>query len=193
MTELVYRTLDPLSLNPSDCELQARLRAPISEFENEVKAALSDIKALIKPRYAAARVKLNYTQDGVDFGFGEVKSKALLKNLDSADEAFVVACTLGAEADRLVLSTKTSPSRAFVLDACASALAEALIDACETEIGKGLTLRPRFSPGYADFPLSHQPYLLKFLDADRRLGIFVSESLLMTPRKSITAVIGISG
>ena len=50
----------------------------------------------------------------------------------------------------------------------------------------------RFSPGYGDLPLDLQPALCAALDAQRRLGLTVTDSLLLNPVKSVTAVIGLS-
>ena len=52
-------------------------------------------------------------------------------------------------------------------------------------------LRPRFSPGYGDLPLDFQKEFLKITDASRKLGISLNDSLLMSPSKSVTAIIGI--
>lgn len=57
---------------------------------------------------------------------------------------------------------------------------------------KGLYLRPRFSPGYGDFPLSAQKEILDGLEAGKRIGITLTEGYLMMPSKSVTAVIGVS-
>ena len=57
---------------------------------------------------------------------------------------------------------------------------------------KGLYLRPRFSPGYGDFPLSVQKQILDGLEAGKRIGITLTEGYLMMPSKSVTAVIGVS-
>ncbi|MBR3258643.1 MAG: vitamin B12 dependent methionine synthase, partial [Eggerthellaceae bacterium] len=46
-------------------------------------------------------------------------------------------------------------------------------------------------PGYGDLPLEVQPDLLGLLDASRRLGITLSDSLLMSPTKSVTAIVGL--
>jgi cobalamin-dependent methionine synthase I len=57
---------------------------------------------------------------------------------------------------------------------------------------RGLYLRPRFSPGYGDFPLECQTALAGALELNKRIGITLTDSLLMAPSKSVTAVIGIS-
>ena len=50
----------------------------------------------------------------------------------------------------------------------------------------------RYSPGYGDLPLSLQGDLLWLLDAPRRVGLTVSPSHILLPRKSVTAILGIS-
>ena len=52
---------------------------------------------------------------------------------------------------------------------------------------------PRFSPGYGDYPLSVQRELLQLTDAPRRIGLTLTPGDMMTPSKSITAVIGLAG
>ena len=56
----------------------------------------------------------------------------------------------------------------------------------------GRFLTDRFSPGYGDLPLSLQADFLRATDAGRKLGITVNDSFLMTPCKTVTAVIGLS-
>ena len=56
----------------------------------------------------------------------------------------------------------------------------------------GLYCRPRFSPGYGDFDISHQRDLSRLLDTPRKIGLTVTESCLLAPIKSVTAVIGLS-
>ena len=53
------------------------------------------------------------------------------------------------------------------------------------------SLRPRFSPGYGDFDLGAQRDILNVLNADKILGIKLGSNLLMTPKKTITAVQGV--
>ena len=51
----------------------------------------------------------------------------------------------------------------------------------------------RYSPGYGDLPLTLQPQLLSLLDAARQIGLTLTDTCLMTPRKSVTALFGLSG
>ncbi|MDR1210067.1 MAG: hypothetical protein LBK41_07120 [Clostridiales bacterium] len=111
------------------------------------------------------------------------------------ERCILAAVTLGAEADRLIESARiVSVYEGYMTDAAASVLAERRLDASvlagsgENAAGSGKN-RPRFSPGYGDLPLSVQTEFLSFLDAGRRIGLFASQDGLLTPRKSITAVI----
>ena len=86
-------------------------------------------------------------------------------------------------------------SRAVMLDVCGSALVEAGCDQAQEEIAArfpGMYLTDRFSPGYGDLPLEIQPVICRLTDAQRRLGVHVTPSLLMNPQKSVTAIIGLA-
>ena len=48
----------------------------------------------------------------------------------------------------------------------------------------------RYSPGYGDLPLEIQKDVFRALDCERSIGVTLTESLLMQPSKSVTAVIG---
>ena len=115
--------------------------------------------------------------------------------LREAKKAALLLCTLGLSFDAHLRSVQARDmARAVMLDACGSALAEAGCDQAEAEIRAlfpGLYLTDRFSPGYGDLPLQVQPGLLSALDAQRRLGVYMTDSFLMNPSKSVTAVIGL--
>ena len=86
-------------------------------------------------------------------------------------------------------------ARAAMLDACGSAWVEAGCDAAEEEISARfpeLYRTDRFSPGYGDLPLTIQKDVCALLDAPRRLGVQVTDSFLLNPSKTVTAVIGLS-
>ena len=55
-----------------------------------------------------------------------------------------------------------------------------------------LFMTPRFSPGYGDSPLEMQEQVLDLLDAKDQLGITLSKGYMMSPSKSITAIIGLA-
>ena len=119
-------------------------------------------------------------------------SATLIKNLQGCREVFVFAVTLGLGVDRLLTQLSlVSPSKHFITDALASAMAEAAADKAEEIIKGTLACRPRFSPGFGDLSIELQPRILNLLNAQRLLGITTNNSLLMSPGKSVTAIMGI--
>ena len=111
-------------------------------------------------------------------------------------QAALLACTLGPGFDTLLRTEQARDmSRAVLLDACGSVWVEAGCDQAEHELAArfpGRFLTDRFSPGYGDFPLDIQPAICTALDTRRRLGLHVTDSLLLNPVKSVTAVIGLA-
>jgi len=116
--------------------------------------------------------------------------------LEQCDQVVLMACTLGTQFETLLRREQARDmSRAVILAACGSAWVEAGCDQVEQELAHCLPNRyrtDRFSPGYGDLPLSLQPKICAALDTQRRLGLYVTESYLMNPSKSVTAIIGLS-
>ena len=116
--------------------------------------------------------------------------------LARCDRVVLLCCTLGVRFDTLVRNQQVRDmSRTVMLDACGSAWVEAGCDAAEKEIADrfpGMYLTDRFSPGYGDLPLTLQKHICAILDTQRRLGVHVTESSLLNPQKTVTALIGLS-
>lgn len=115
--------------------------------------------------------------------------------LADCQHAAVLVCTLGAEFDLWMKQLQARDmARAVMLDALGSAYVEAGCDAAEDAIRArfpGMHLTDRFSPGYGDLPLDTQPELAALAGASR-IGVTVTDSLLMNPQKSVTAIVGIA-
>ncbi|MEZ3469601.1 MAG: Vitamin B12 dependent methionine synthase activation subunit [Schaedlerella sp.] len=137
-------------------------------------------------------------EDGETVWFGSltVKSKSLGKNLRGCDKIVLFGATLGIGVDQLLSRTsKTDMAKTVVLQACAAALLEEYCDECQERIrqemeSEGRYLRPRFSPGYGDFPIECQRDMVRMLDCAKSIGLTLTESCMMAPSKSVTAVIG---
>ena len=122
----------------------------------------------------------------------------IAKHLEHCNRCVLLAVTLGIQMDAFQRKMAVEDMAAAVaIDAAASVLAEALAEQAEQQLRaeqrqKGCYLTGRYSPGYGDFPIAVQNQLITLLDAPRAIGLFVTDSHLLTPRKSITAVCGIS-
>lgn len=127
-----------------------------------------------------------------------LKSNHLVKNLKSCHKVIVFAATIGIEADKLLHRYEISNmAKASVAQACGAACIEAYCNKLQLELkqkaeGMGLVLRPRFSPGYGDLPLETQESIFTMLDCAKRLGLTLTDSMLMYPTKSVTAFIGLT-
>lgn len=161
---------------------------------------LAELWEVCEPRHLTGNFPLKLEpEDRIDGGCFQAQSRNLSKNLKDCGEIVVFAATLGTGADYLIHKYgRLELSRAVAMQAASTAMIEAYCDqVCRSlrqELeNKGLYLRPRFSPGYGDFPLACQPDLLNALEAGKRIGIKLTDSLLMLPSKSVTAVMGISG
>ena len=122
--------------------------------------------------------------------------KSAGKMLAQCHRAVLLVCTLGSAFDSAMrMEQARDMSRAVMLDVCGSALVEAGCDQAQEEIAArfpDMHLTDRFSPGYGDLPLEIQPVICRLTDAQRRLGVHVTPSLLMNPQKSVTAIIGLA-
>lgn len=149
-------------------------------------------------RFLVREYPLTLGEDGtVDAVCFRTVSKNLSRNLTGCEKILLMAATLGTEVDRLLARYgKYQVSRAVVLQAAATAFIEDCCDGLcarwkEEYKAQGLYLRPRFSPGYGDFPITCQGPVLDALEAGKRIGITLTDSSLMLPSKSVTAVIGL--
>ena len=162
-------------------------RAPGEALEARIDAMLEAAEGAMRP----ARVWCRF-----DDVFGGADSASLAKHLAGCHAVYLVCGTIGAAFDALQRKTAAlSPSDAFILQAIGAAAIEAWMDETEGEIRReledGEALVPRYSPGYGDYPLAEQRRLLSLLDASRRIGVSLTDSLLMVPSKSVSAVIGV--
>ena len=113
-------------------------------------------------------------------------------------EAVLLAATLGADSERMLLREQTKdPTNALILDAVLSSAIEAVCDQLEAElrdkaVKDGLFLTDRFSPGYGDMPIAQSKAICEVLNTGRTIGLTVSQSGILMPRKSVTAIMGIS-
>ncbi len=168
---------------------------PEAELSALTEACLSSFSSIVRYRACFLVFPIQGTDRGVDFGAFFAPGKSLAKNLSGCDRAIVFAATTGMEAElQRKRAAVTSPAQALVLDAIGTAAVECFCDAlCDRwrEEYAGSFLRPRFSPGYGDLPLSLQRPLLSCLDSSRKAGITLTDTLLMIPQKSVSAIVGI--
>ena len=136
-------------------------------------------------------------ENELKIGNVEIYSRNLRTNLKDCKQVVLFAATLGAEVDRLIRKMQVvDMAKAVVMQACAATLLEEYCDELQQKIAErmqeqGKYIRPRFSPGYGDFSIQHQKDVLAMLETSKRIGVTMTDSYMLTPTKSVTAVIGI--
>lgn len=154
------------------------------------RAEMPEISALLDECLREVRSVLRFSVCWAEYPVpAEIRSRDLRKNLAGCDRVVVFAATVGLELDRRIgRYSRVAPSKAVMLQAIGAERIEALCDAFQREIG---CLRPRFSPGYGDLPLAAQREIFRALAPERHIGVSLNDSRLMSPSKSVTALIGV--
>ena len=174
-------------------EAALRLKIPPEYTDENIAGCEKKLRQVLACRYAYVKVPVTLKDGKIcDIGFGKIESRDLSKALSGCSSAYILGVTTGIGVDRLISRLSViSKAQCFITDALASAAAESLCEYADNEL-RGTGKKPlRFSPGYGDLPLSVQPDVLGMLGASETLGITLNSSLLMTPVKSVTAVMGI--
>jgi len=127
--------------------------------------------------------------------FTSVKLANAIRN---SEEVYCFVATIGSKIDRKIqrLMKERRYADAYVLDAIGSISAENIVEQYYQHIAKeaekerrGVTLR--FSPGYCDWPLDQQRNLFAVFYDNSPVNVTLSESCLMSPRKSVSGIFGI--
>ena len=197
---MVNRKLYPA---PPVCRREALRYAGCREETPEVAGLLDEVleQALPALTYQVCWREFPISVNGgvCELGFARVNSAALAKNLAGCGKIVLFGATVGVGMDRLIARYgRTSPAKGVMAQALGAERIEALCDAfcgelAERKGAEGLFLRPRFSPGYGDLPLALQTDIVAVLDCPRQIGLTLNSSLLMSPSKSVTAIVGLSG
>ncbi|MEG2839503.1 MAG: vitamin B12 dependent-methionine synthase activation domain-containing protein [Lachnospiraceae bacterium] len=159
--------------------------------------SFEELELIVNAKIVYRIFKLSMEEpDKLQIGSLQVVSKDLARNLKGCKKVALFGATLGIEVDRLMRRYGVSDtSKMVVLQACATAMLEEFCDEQEEKIKDSLTeicdLSVRFSPGYGDFPIQLQKEILQILDATKQIGLSMTDSYMLTPVKSVTAVIGI--
>ena len=174
-------------------EAELSLRLGTKEKSAETEECIQQLLKHADCRYCYVRVPVTFfTSDRFMLGDFTVTSRALGKNLKECKECFLLSVTIGSGVDRLIARLGvTSPSRQFITDGAASALAEGVCERVCNLLSEQNRCRPRFSPGFGDFLLTYQPELLRLTGAAKQIGLTLTDAYFLTPFKSVTAVMGI--
>ncbi|MCD8332563.1 MAG: hypothetical protein LUB60_00250 [Clostridiales bacterium] len=164
------------------------------EVEAQIRTCMAEVRKYAAPRLVYSRLPV---EDGAVRGL-PMEGEDIRALLEPCQEAVLLAVTLGSQIEQALMRREvTDMADAVIMDSCASVAVENVCDCFEEDMrelaaAEGLFLTSRFSPGYGDLPLDTQRRLCEALNTVRRIGLTVTENYIMVPRKSVTAVMGIS-
>lgn len=196
------RQLDNNAINVDKSEALRYLNYKSHIVDDEttklLEESIAELKEISELKYVYEVFDIIKENDNIFFknSMINIKSKDLQDLFKHSEKAVVMAATLGFEVERRIkYYSLTNLSKAVIFDACAASYIEALCDFAEAEIKvlaakDGCNITFRYSPGYGDVPISHQESILAALNAQKFIGLSVSDSSILIPRKSVTAFIG---
>jgi len=183
----------PVKLNPFKVSRILRLDLDSKENRLLLDRMIDKISGMLAPRaYFRAAYISGKGSSTIRFGGISFKSRVLRKNLDAVERAFPYVVTIGPKLEKIA-GTSGDLLEQFYL--------EALADFALGEARRGLELRIRkqygvgklssMSPGsLEDWPITEQVPLFSLLgDVETRIGVRLTDSLLMVPRKSISGML----
>lgn len=168
-----------------------------AQTEGYIETALS----LIRLQGAARRLPIQPEgKSSVSLpGEATFESRRLVKFLSGSDEILLMGATAGPEIMAAIQEDAAgrNVTRGVVLDAAASEVVDAALDwimAYYNQIlrreGKRL-LSTRYSAGYGDLALENQRTMYHLL-ALEKIGVEITETCMLVPEKSVTAITGIT-
>lgn len=176
----------------------AGVRKLTPDMEEILAQCLDETEGKLTYRVCWGEFSLSDDGNFLDIGFAKLKSNDLAENLKGCSSIVVFAATVGIEIDRLIARYgAAAPTKALFFQAIGAERIESLCNLFYKEIedekkklGKGV--KPRFSAGYGDLSIYVQNDIFRALNPQKRIGVALCESMLMSPSKSVTAIVGIS-
>ncbi|MDD4991230.1 MAG: vitamin B12 dependent-methionine synthase activation domain-containing protein [Paludibacter sp.] len=117
--------------------------------------------------------------------------------IKEATQVALFLCTAGEDFTRMTnaLNEQGDIMEAYIQDAIGSLTVENAMDKIQKSLKdelytQQLKISNRYSPGYCNWPLFDQTSLFELI-GENPTGIQLSDSCLMTPRKSVSGIIGI--
>lgn len=187
--KLITNALRYMKVPPPDSQSE--------ELISIVKNAFERLEKYIIPRCIFGRFHIIHFDGGIEIEGAYIYSSNIAKLTSLSNECYLLAATLGHEVDRQIsISQQKNMLDGIALDACASVRVDSFIDYfIRKEIVPGLKdgekLTPRFSPGYGDLNMNVTEDIITILNAAKHIGLSVTRSMMMSPIKSVTAIIGI--
>lgn len=176
-----------------------------SDLSYKIKQCIEKTKEIINPRFIFRKYEIKKSK------ISNIKNEVYLEGsnlilqsddvynlLLECDECILMSATLGLEIEREIRKlTYTDLTKGIIIDACATTAIEEVCDIVQDNIAKKLLkedkyITYRYSPGYGDLSIEKNVDINNLLNSQKEIGLTVTNSGIMIPRKSVVALIGVS-
>jgi len=162
---------------------------------NNAKEVIAETHSLIKPAAIYTIIEVtNFEHQRISFEGGSFEGPLVGKAMAGADHLNIAVCTIGGELEQKVKELMAEdPITAVALDGAGTAALRRVSQTVEDMISKkacemDLALGMRAQPGQEGWPIEQQRLVFSLLPADK-IGVHLTESCLMIPRKSVSFII----
>lgn len=167
----------------------------ISSINNIVDEIIDEGKAVAVPKYIIEKQEIiNRKENSLFLNNGLIlKGKTIKRHLENCKEVLILVATIGFDIDKKILSYQSiNSTKAIILDSTGSAIIEEVMENINNMLlEKYGRLTYRFSPGYGDLPIETNKKIIEKYNLYRRIGLSINDAFLMSPSKTVTAIIGI--
>ena len=186
------------SIDKAETLRYAGLRDKRSFSDELVQKACNEALLLATPK-ASWNIYKYDASSGTVFAAPPYKlsGENITSHLENSTEVAVIAVTIGKDLEDSLTGIFNSGqyTHGLLLDAAGTAAVEDAADTVSNLIAEqakrnGLSAVSRFSPGYGDWDIKDQQKILQ-LAGGETINITVTETSMLVPRKSITAIIGL--
>lgn len=185
-----------LEIDAAETRRYAGLRKAQNFGEKNIRAACEEALLLIDVRGAWELYDYKNCTVASEPPF-TIAGNSIIKHLDGCEKVICMAATVGFEIEREINKKfeRGEYLNSVLLDAAATCAVEQAADLMEKNFAAkfakdGYKMRWRYSPGYGDWELTAQEKLFKISGAEQ-IGMSLSSALMLEPRKSVTAIIGL--
>lgn len=175
------------------------------DLSNLIDESIEETKKIINPKFVLRRypIKKISKENGkkqviLENGNLILESNDIYNLFEKCDECILMATTLGLDIEREIRKlTYTNLTKGVIMDACATTAIEEVCDVVQENIAKNLLsedryITYRYSPGYGDLSIDKNIDINNILNSQKEIGLTVTNSGIMIPRKSVVALIGVS-
>ncbi|MBQ8163885.1 MAG: hypothetical protein IJZ93_05945 [Clostridia bacterium] len=192
---MIHANAHDMKINTNALLRRLKISKPDESMQHLITECINIVydNANLRAVYRSNKITVDKEKNEIDFGYMKLQSCNLRVNLTGCNEAFVFVATLGVEIDRIIEKySKVLQTKALICDTVALFLIESFCDYINEFLTGKMKSKARFSPGYGDLSISYQKDIIENLDTARRIGVTLTDSYLMVPTKSVSAIIGVT-